>query len=776
MTVLFADLVGFTGRSETLDPEDVEAILRPYHERLRDELERRGGTVEKFIGDAVMAVFGAPVSHEDDPERAVRAAIAIRDWARESDGLQVRIGVNTGEALVNLDARAAAGEGMVAGDVVNTAARLQSAAPTNGILVGEHAYNATKHVVEYRAAEGVEAKGKAEPVHVWEAVQARSRFGVDVRQWSRAPLVGRERERTLLVETLKRVRSGRSPQLVTLVGVPGIGKSRLVYELFQSIERGDELIAWRQGRSLPYGEGVPFWAFAELTKAHAGILEDDAPDAAVGKLEAAVESIIPEAERDWVAGQLRPLVGLEADGDTGADRRTESFAAWRRFVEGVAEQRPLVLVFDDLHWADEGLLDFIDHLVEWAVGVPLLVVCTARPELFERRPGWGGGKLNALTLALSPLEEADAARLIASVLEQAVLPAATQRALLDRAGGNPLYAEQYARLYVERGPGADLPLPESVHGLIAARVDALPLAEKALLQDAAVMGKIFWSGALGGNGALPERLHSLERKDFIRRERQSSVAGELEYAFRHVLVRDVAYGQIPGRSGRRSTAPQPSGSRRSAGRRTTRSSSPTTTSRRWSSREQPDRSRTGSLRGPRRRRSTPRPAPSRSTRTRLRPSGTSERLTSIPRAPIGHSSCSGSRTRATCSARLALRTRSRRRATRSSSPETLRPRRKRKRCSQSSGGIVGSATSRTATSTRRSSSRAAPARSPRRRACSRRWRASACSPARTRTGSASGARLWPWRSRSICRNSSRAPSRPSGPRASTAASTAQSKI
>ena len=541
VTVLFADLVGFTARSEQLDPEDVDAVLRPYHERLRRELEQWGGTVEKFIGDAVVAVFGAPIAREDDPERALRAALAIRDWATDEDGVEVRIAVNTGEALVSLDARPDSGEGFIAGDVVNTAARLQSAAPVNGIFVGEQTQRATNHVIDYGAAEPVVAKGKSEPIAVWEALQARSRFGVDVRQHGGAALVGRTGELNSLVDALARAQQEREPQLVTLVGVPGIGKSRLVWELFGAVGRGDTLVYWRQGRSLPLGEGVSFWALSEMVKAQAGILEGDDAEVVAQKLEQAVRNVVEE-DADWVAARLGPLVGIEAE--SVAATRDESFAAWRSFLESLADHRPLVLVFEDVHWADEGLLDFIDHLVEWATGVPLLVLCTARPELLDRRPGWGGGKRNALTLNLSPLSDQDASKLLSLVLDKALLPAETQQALLERASGNPLYAEQFARLYLERGTVDDLTLPDSVHGLIAARLDALPAEEKALLQDAAVIGKVFWSGALG-NDESTERLHSLERKEFIRRERRSSVAGEGEFGFRHVLVRDVAYGQIP---------------------------------------------------------------------------------------------------------------------------------------------------------------------------------------------------------------------------------------
>jgi predicted ATPase/class 3 adenylate cyclase len=539
VTVLFADLVGFTSRAEQMDPEDVRGLLAPYHGHLREVLKRWGGTVEKFIGDAVMALFGAPVAHEDDPERAVRAALAIRDWAVE-EGIELRIGINTGEALVTVGA-----EPLAAGDVVNTAARLQTAAPTAGILVGETTYRATRHVIDFRDRDSVEAKGKAERVPVWEAVEARSRFGVDVRQHGAAPLVGRERELDVLVSALERVKEERSAQLVTLVGVPGIGKSRLVYELFQAIERGRTLVFWRQGRSLPYGEGVSFWALGEMVKAQAGIREDDSAEQAATRLAGSVRELVPEGEAEWVESHLRPLAGLGAHEGLG-DRRDEAFAAWRRFFEAMAERRPLILVFEDLHWADEGLLDFVDHLPDWAGGVPLLVVVTARPELLERRPTWGGGKLNATTINITPLREDDTARLVGALLDRAVLPAETQSALLDRAGGNPLYAEQFARLYAEHGVVDEAALPESVQGIISARLDALPADEKELLQDAAVLGKVFWAGALRREPAtIRSALHALERKDFVRRERRSSVEDDEEYAFRHLLVRDVAYGQIP---------------------------------------------------------------------------------------------------------------------------------------------------------------------------------------------------------------------------------------
>jgi class 3 adenylate cyclase/tetratricopeptide (TPR) repeat protein len=534
VTALFCDLVGFTSRAEQLDPEDVRALVRPYWEHVRAELERYGGTVEKFIGDAVMALFGAPTAHEDDPERAVRAALAIRDWSREQDDVQVRIGVSTGEALVRVDADAARGEGMASGDVVNTAARLQAAAPVDGVVVGETTWRATSQAIEYAEREAVIAKGKSEPVRVWEPLQARSRVGVDVVQQSRTPLVGRQRELDALFDALSRAHEGQTVQLVTLVGVPGIGKSRLVYELALA-QRA--LVTWRQGRSLPYGEGVAMWALGEIVKAEANIYETDAVDEVEEKLAQSVDD-------DWVLRHLRTLVGI-ADDRSGS--RDEAFAAWREYLETLAERRPTVLVFEDLHWADDALLEFVDQLVDYAADVPLLVLATARPELLERRPGWGGGKRNATTLSLDPLDAGQTAQLAGALVDWSALPEQTRSIVLERAEGNPLYAEQFVRALLERTEPA---LPETVQGIIAARLDALPAGEKELLQNAAVLGKVFWTGALEvvgpvARGNAEALLHSLVRKEFVRRERRPSIQGENEWAFRHVLTRDVAYSQIP---------------------------------------------------------------------------------------------------------------------------------------------------------------------------------------------------------------------------------------
>ena len=546
VTVVFCDLVGFTSRAESMDPEDVEALLRPYHERVRAELERHGGTVEKFIGDAVMALFGAPTAHEDDPERAVRAALAIREFAVDED-LELRVGVTTGEALVRLDAQPEAGEGMASGDVVNTAARLQSAAPVNGVLVDASTYRATRAAVDYVEATPVEAKGKIEPVPVWTAVDARARFGVDVAHEARSALIGRERELGVVRDAFERARHERTPQLLTLVGVPGIGKSRLVYELNLVVEADPELITWRQGRCLAYGDGITMWALGEIVKAQAGVLEQDTLNDIASKVHQAVEDALAgTGDEGRVESHLLALLGISGEIQVGGDRRNDAFAAWRRFLEGLAEQRPFVVVVEDIHWADESLLDFLDELVDWVTDVPLLVVATARPELLERRPNWGGGKLNATTLALSPLSDEQTAALIGHLLARPLLAADAQQALLERAGGNPLYAEQFVELYTEQGSTEELALPETLQGIIAARLDGLPGSEKSLLQDAAVVGKVFWASAIAPDpAAATGTLHSLERKGFVRRQRRSSLEGESEFAFAHALVRDVSYGQIP---------------------------------------------------------------------------------------------------------------------------------------------------------------------------------------------------------------------------------------
>ena len=559
VSVLFCDLVGFTAASENADPEEVAARIAPYHQRTRERIEAFGGTVEKFIGDAVMAVFGAPVTHEDDPERAVRAGLAVLEAIEElnaADGalaLSVRVGVNTGEAVVSLAARPELGEGMVTGDVVNTAARIQAQAPVDGVAVGESTFRATERVFVYESLEPIVAKGKSEPVAVWWALRSTARFGSDVIRSMTTPLVGRELDLTLLRGTFDKVVGERGVHLVTVVGEPGVGKSRLVAELFAHVDSGDILVRWRQSRCLPYGEGITFWALGEIVKAHAGIFESDPPDVATSKLEA----VLPDSdERPWLRARLLPLLGIDA-GDVAAHE--ELFTAWRKFLESVAERDPLVLVVEDIHWADPALLAFLEHLADWAQGVPLLIICTARPELYETHPKWGGGLRNATPINLSPLSDTDTAKLVSALLEQAALPVETQQLLLEQAGGNPLYAEEFVLMLRDRDlldthgtlrSDAEVPFPDSIQALIAARLDTLPQERKALLQDAAVMGRVFWGGSVCAMGDRDSRevkqaLHELSRKELVRPARQSSMEGEAEYGFWHLLVRDVAYAQIP---------------------------------------------------------------------------------------------------------------------------------------------------------------------------------------------------------------------------------------
>jgi class 3 adenylate cyclase/tetratricopeptide (TPR) repeat protein len=552
VSVLFCDLVGFTAASDGADPEDVRARIRPYYASVRHELERYGGTVEKFIGDAVMAVFGAPVAHEDDPERAVRAGLQIIEAIAQLNErepelkLRVRVGISTGPAVVALQARSEQGEGIVAGDVVNTAARIQAAAPVNAVVVSEETFRHTGRVVTYTPLAPVEVKGKSAPVDLYRAVEARARFGADLIRTHETLFVGREVEKTLLQGLFDRCARDSTVELVTLVGEPGVGKSRLCAELYRYIDEHCELIRWRQGRCLPYGEGITFWALGELLKSHAGVFESDSPDTAAAKLDEALPEV---EEREWLRARLLPLLGI----DSGqSESREESFSAWRRFVESIALDGPAVVVVEDLHWADPPLLDFLSYFAEWAEGVPLLLVCTARPELFEKHVSWSTGTRNAHTINLSPLSERETSELVQGLLEESVSEQVRQT-ILERAGGNPLYAEEFVRLVADRGlgdTGDGVAFPDSVQALIAARLDTLPPERKGLLQDAAVVGKVFWSGALAQMGDLDERevelaLHELSRRELVRPARRSTMEGESEYAFWHVLLRDVAYEQIP---------------------------------------------------------------------------------------------------------------------------------------------------------------------------------------------------------------------------------------
>jgi class 3 adenylate cyclase/tetratricopeptide (TPR) repeat protein len=562
VTVLFCDLVGFTAVSDLADPEDIRARLRPYHARVRQEIERFGGTLEKFIGDAVMAVFGAPVSYEDDAERAVRAGLrlldAIEELNRSRPGLDlaVRIGINTGEAVVSLAGSHIEGESLAVGDVVNTAARLQSIAPVGAVVAGETTYRTTRDLFDYEELESVAVKGKARPIRVWHAGAARRGIRSYPEPLGLLPFFDRDHELKLLGDAFARAMRERSLQVVTLVGEPGVGKTRLVREFSQWGQASGDGVSWRYGRCLPYGEGITFWPLGEVVKAQAGVLESDSPEEAGRKLDEMVRDLHEEpGEREWVRQGLAPLLGLPQP-DAGPIERSERYAAWRRFLEAMASKAPLAVIFEDLHWADQAMLEFLHHLAEWSADVPMLILCTARPELYEREPGWGGGMRNATTISLSPLGDEEIKGLVSVLLPGTEPDPAILDLILGRSGGNPLYAEEFARMLGERNLDADqisesrIILPESIHAIIAARLDTLSPDRKALLQDAAVVGRVFWSGAVAVLSGRDERevrdvLHELARKELVRAARATSIEGQAQYTFWHGLIRDVAYSQIP---------------------------------------------------------------------------------------------------------------------------------------------------------------------------------------------------------------------------------------
>ncbi|HWQ01627.1 MAG TPA: AAA family ATPase, partial [Gaiellaceae bacterium] len=406
-------------------------------------------------------------------------------------------------------------------------------------------FRATERVFEWEPLEPVLAKGKAELLTIFRPLRSRARFGSDVTRTHSTPLVGRELEKPLLIGVYERAAAQRSCQLVTMVGEPGVGKSRMCMELFQHIEERPGLVRWRQGRCLPYGEGIAFWALGEIVKAEAGILESDSPEVAAQKLERALPQDDPDVT--WLRARLQPLVG--AGGQPASQE--EAFTAWRRVLESWAAERETVLVFEDLHWADDALLSFLEHLADWSEGVPLLVLCTARPELLEQRPAWAAGLRNATMINLPPLTDEETGTLVSSLLQQTLLPAETRAVLLERAGGNPLYAEEFVRLLADQSADDDqMQVPDSVQALIAARLDTLSPDRKGLLQDASVVGKVFWAGALVEMGGRDPReveqaLHELSRKELVRPARTSSMEGDAEYGFWHGLVADVCYSQIP---------------------------------------------------------------------------------------------------------------------------------------------------------------------------------------------------------------------------------------
>jgi len=564
-TALFADLVGSTALAEQEDPEVVQSVVGRTFDRLSEEIARYEGLLEKFMGDAVLAVFGVPRAHEDDAERAVRAALEMqavlselnRSFAAEGKPtLEMRIGIEAGEVLVDVERASGPRDRMLTGDAVNTAARLQAAAEPAQIVVGAGVYASTKDVIEYRELEPLTLKGKAEPVAAWRALRIKARTrGERPRLGLEAKLVGRDEELSVLKQTLRRVETEGRPALVTIVGPAGVGKSRLVAELEAYVEGLPQIVYWRRGRSLAYGN-TSYSAFADAIKAQCEIFEDDDAEAAGKKADAAVRELFGD---ESVAPQIRALVGA---GDARGMSREDLFEAWRRFLERLAARYPLAVVLDDLHWADEGLLDFVEHVADWAQG-PIIVVATARPELFETRPTWGGGKRNAASIYLDPLSETEGGAMLDDLLSGPVAPE-LKRTIVERSEGNPLYVEEIVRKLIDDGvlratdaakwevarPVQDVELPRSIHGLISARLDGLPEDEKSVLQDAAVIGRVFWAGAVAeltgrSVGEIRDALGRLRVKELVLPHEPSSFSDEHEFSFRHNLIRDGAYDSLP---------------------------------------------------------------------------------------------------------------------------------------------------------------------------------------------------------------------------------------
>ena len=571
ITAIFVDLVGSTARSEQLDPEDVKALVAPYHARVRGELERHGGTFEKFSGDAILTLFGTPKAHEDDPERAVRAALAVRAAIAELNAedewldLHIRIGVHTGEALVMLGARPSEGEWSAAGDVLNTAARIQSAAPTDGILVSRATYLATKDVFTFVAAEPVQAKGKTEPVEVWEVAGTQDDAAPRLRGVT--PLVGRDAELGELLTFCESVLEEEAVGLAAIVGAPGVGKSRLLLELVGRLEGRFDV---HRGKCLSYGEGITYWPVTEIFKSSAGILQNDDRDTSAARLDAFLESLATDDldELRTIASALSNLIGIPTTprGTYATSEISQPELHWgiRRTLQLLARRKPTAVVIEDLHWAEPTLLELISYVLAEEDGAPLLIIGTTRPEIQDDAPGFLGREGRRSTVDLRTLGPEQAAVLLADLTGD---PAFTETpfgaTLIANAGGNPLFLEETVRMLREEGlldlerwqreEMHDVPVPTTVQGLISSRLDRLEVKEKQLAHHASVIGAVFWAGAVAhlgtSEGAPPDDprpgLAELERRDFVAHLKTSTVADDDEYSFKHILMRDVAYGQVP---------------------------------------------------------------------------------------------------------------------------------------------------------------------------------------------------------------------------------------
>jgi class 3 adenylate cyclase/tetratricopeptide (TPR) repeat protein len=562
VSVLFADLVGFTPLSEKLDTEEVRELLTRYFDTCRSVVSRYGGVVEKFIGDAVMAVWGAPVAHEDDSERAVRAALDLID-AVEALGVEIggpalhaRAGVLTGDAAVTLGANV---EGMVAGDLVNTASRIQSEAKPGTVLVGDSTREATEAAVIYEDLGERALKGKAEPVRLWQALRVVALVGGALKsEGLEAPFVGRDRELRVIKDQFHASAEEHRAQLISIVGIAGIGKSRLSWEFFKYTDGITEVHYTHRGRCLAYGEGVTYWALAEMVRMRARISEGEDPGSARDKLHMCLEEYMPDAgERRWVEPRLAQLLALE---EHATQEREDLFSAWRLFFERLADQHPTVLLFEDMQWADTSLLEFIEYLLEWSRNHALYVVTLARPELVERHPTWGAGKRNFTSVFLEPLPAPAMEKLLDGLVPG--LPEELREQILQRAEGVPLYAVETVRMLLDRGlleragnvyrltgTVEDLEVPQSLHGLIAARLDGLRPEARRVLQDAAVLGKTFTVDALAAVSAMAAAqlepvLVELVRKEVLSLQADPRSPERGQYGFLQDLVKRVAYETV----------------------------------------------------------------------------------------------------------------------------------------------------------------------------------------------------------------------------------------
>jgi class 3 adenylate cyclase/tetratricopeptide (TPR) repeat protein len=570
VSVLFADLVGFTTYADHRDAEETRELLSRYFATAQQIVARYGGTIEKFIGDAVMAVWGTPTAHEDDAERAVRAALELVDavaaLGRESGvELNARCGVMTGEAAVSLNAT---NQGMVAGDLVNTASRLQSAAEPGAVLVGERTRQATAGAIAYEAAGEQLFKGKAEPIATHRALRVvAQRGGAGRSEGLEAPFVGRDTELRMLKDLFHATGAERRPRLVSVIGQAGIGKSRLAWELQKYLDGVTEVAFWHRGRCPAYGEGVSFWALGEMVRARIGLAESDGPDVGQQRLDATLNEIITDVEeRAWLRPALAELLGIRDSGQGPATGET-LFAAWRTFFERLAEHGTAILVFEDLQWADPGLLDFIEHLLEWSRNRPIYIVTLARPELFDRRADWGAGWRGLTSLTLEPLTDLAMRELLDGLVPG--LPDTARDRILERAEGVPLYAIETVRMLLAEGrieplDGAyrpmgdltELAVPESLHALVAARLDALEGPMRTVVQEASVLGKTFTPAGLAAVGEREAAEMEPMLRDLVRRELFTVDADPRspergQYGFVQAVIREIAYATLSRRERRR---------------------------------------------------------------------------------------------------------------------------------------------------------------------------------------------------------------------------------